>query len=173
MNIDIRHNKWIMVAAGGVILAIVGIFIFAFTRPSQPTVAPPPGTEVPDYFLAADEEENLKVFVKTFVELYNTYSQDDLSNPVALGDYQTKDMQERTLSMVDNMEQALPVGYEKYTNADVATFSYTYPSRDALFASMQADVRETDVGNYRIEATLRIIKDGKRFYVDSLEIKNK
>jgi hypothetical protein len=172
---DPKYKKFLIIGGVAAALLVAGIFIFAPTGPNE--TQNPPGNntnnEIPDYFLAADEEEALKEFVKTFVELYNTYSKDDLSNPIALGDYQTAALQERTLALVETLEMTLPEGYEKSARANPETFSYTYPSADSLFASISASVTETGQEPYQIETTLQIYKDGKRFYVNTLEIKIK
>lgn len=162
---------------------LLGIFLIVTSLSGKPATSPgntststPQNTSnLPDYILSSDEEASLKEFVKNFVNLYNTYSYEDYSNLTALGDYQTQGMQEKTLAVIENLKQTLPIGYSLQTQADENTFSYKYPSANEIIVQVTAQAREVLsegklAQKYKINATLQISRQQKSWLVDDIKI---
>ena len=135
--------------------------------------------------LDQQKENQLKEFVKNFINLYNTYSYGDYSNPLALGDYQTPNLQQKTSSFVANLEQTIVPGYSKVTTADEASFSYK-PSAGGFVATINAQVAETSFASagvsprqepseqiYEITATLTVLPSGNGWVADEININTK
>lgn len=133
--------------------------------------------QIPSYTLSAQEEQNMAEFVNNFVSLYNSYSYQDLSNPLSLGDFETIRMQNETIQLTNQLDTQLKPGYEIRTSGDQSTFSYNYPSINNLFATISAHVKEsqnaTVTHSYDAVAQLELIRvSNLSWRVNSIEIRN-
>lgn len=137
-----NNQKYLIIA--GVILVVLIVGFLIFNSAKSPNNSGNQGSNgIPEYVLSAAEEENVKEFAKSFINLYNSYRFADFSNLSALGDYQTPEMQLRTQARITFLETNIPVGFEKETKVDLNTFKYSYPQRDRLSVSFNAEVTET------------------------------
>lgn len=145
-----------------------------------------PTTNLPQYILSQEEEVRVREFVKNFISLYNTYSYEDYSNLTALGDYQTPEMQQKTVELVQNLHASTPIGFAVNTVPDMATFRYAYPSASQLTVSVRAKVTEVrnqngtqnfsprnpeQVNTYPVTVNIELASFGKNWLVNNFEIK--
>ncbi len=164
------------------LVILVGFIIVQnLSSPAQPTggggintTTPGSGT-LPDYILSGPEEVKIKEFVKNFVNLYNTYSSNDISNLTALGDYQTIELQKKTVLLVENLQNSLPVGYSLTSQADMNTFAYKYPDANTLRVTVKGRAEEylnenVSAKNYIFTAELELQKNGNSWLVQDIKI---
>jgi hypothetical protein len=159
-----------------VALIMVGFLIWAFVSPSGQPKNSPSVSNVPDYYLAPEEEAHLQSFVKTFVELYNTYSTGDYSNLYALGDYQTTALQSRTKALIEELDRQTPENFDIVSQEDENSFKYSFRTGTILEVSVLLNVTETQPGKnavYQNVAALTVIKDGPRYFVDKISYTKK
>ena len=97
---------------------------------------------LPSYILDPSEEQKVYEFVKNFSELYNTYSYSDFSNLTALGDYQTPEMQQTTVSYVSYLEKNTVPGYLQEASVVPSSFHYDYPSASRLVVSLSLKIKK-------------------------------
>lgn len=134
-----------------------------------------PGQKLPDYILSQQDEANIKIFVQNFVILYNSYSYQDYSNLTALGDYQTPNLQQKTINLVNQLGQSVPPGFSIRTTVESASFGYSYPQGDRIFAHIQGLATETNTNSgqkisYPVSASLELQKFGSSWQVDVISI---
>ena len=157
------------------------IIIQNMSSPAQPTggggintTTPGSGT-LPDYILSGPEESTVKEFVKNFVNLYNTYSSSDVSNLTALGDYQTIELQKKTVLLAENLQNSLPVGYSLASQVDTSSFTYKYPDANTLTVKVKGLAKEylnenSSAKNYTFTAELELQKNGNSWLVQDIKI---
>lgn len=175
---DNSWKKIIILSLIGVIL-VVGFLIFSSL--GQESNNNPPDNQN-NITLSEEKAGQVKIFVKNFVSLYNSYRYADYSNLSALGDYQTTLMQEDTVALIADLEKTVTVGYSKETIVDESTFKYNY-NGEKLTASMEADVvelfnrvsgvspRDVEKENkYRVLATLELLPNGPGWLAEQINI---
>lgn len=108
----------------------------------QPQAGSTATSSLPDYLLDPEQEKSAYAFVKSFAELYNTYSYGDFSNLSALGDYQTTQMQQRTNEYIKTLGKTTPVGYYQEASLLENTLKYTYNQvgRVTITANLQIKI---------------------------------
>ncbi len=107
-----------------------------------PSVSPPaPVQTLPDYQLDPEQEKIVYEFVKNFAELYNTYSYADYSNLTALGDYETSQMQQKTVEYENSLEKKTQPGYYQEAKAIKDSFRYTYSQVGRLSVSIAVELK--------------------------------
>jgi hypothetical protein len=156
--------------AGGIFLVIIIIVYFVVKPPiTAPQVQPAASNQnngnnkLPEYILSSDEETRVKEFAFNFIKLYNTYSYSDYSNMLALGDYETPEMQQKTLDLVDKLKVTEQVGFMQEAEADLNYFSYEYPESSSLFVKVK--IKKKQYSNYYPKPEL----DFKKLYIPKLE----
>ncbi len=155
---------------GGLVIIIFGVLIWLFVHSNNQTNTPNV-SNVPSYQLTQDEEDHLRSFVKTFIELYNTYSTGDYSNLYALGDYQTTDMQYRTKALITQLEQETPENYDLVSTEVPGAMTYIYNQGNTIKVSDQVDVVEMINGKtvkYQESVDLIVMKNGSKYFVDNI-----
>lgn len=130
-----RNYKILLYLALGLLLLLAVYLVFrglsdkGGSQPasqSQPQAASTTTSSLPDYLLDPEQEKSAYAFVKSFAELYNTYSYGDFSNLSALGDYQTTQMQQRTEEYIKTLGKITPVGYYQETSLLENSLKYKY-----------------------------------------------
>ena len=185
-----KQYKILLYILGFFLILVIAYAIFhGFSNtPSQQssnnTTSSSTNSNLPQYILSQDQETWVKEFVKNFVSLYNSYSYADYSNLTALGDYQTPLMQQRTITLVQNLQATTPIGFVITTVPDMSTFTYQYPSADQLLVSVQAQVTEstnaassggprspTQSNTYTVTVNLELTPFNQNWLVNNFEIK--
>ena len=124
-------------------------------------------SKLPEYIMSEQEEAGIKQFAISFLKLYNTYSFDDYSNLLALGDYQTPEMQKKTLEIVEKLKQNTSLGFKKELVLDQEYFVYEYPEGSKLFVELKGIERQ--FSNFYKKPDLNFNKS----YIPKLENTNK
>lgn len=165
------NKKFFLYIGLAVAVIAVGILLLVFFRAGTGSQNTPRISNVPAYQLSPGDEAHLRSFVKTFAELYNSYSTGDYSNLYALGDYETTAMQYRTKALIDQLDQQTPDGYDIRSEGVDASFRYSFNQANLLTASINVNVTETKAGGtgkYQSTAELSIVKDGSQYFVDNI-----
>lgn len=139
------------------------------TLVSNGTTASSTFSNLPGYILP--DESDVRKFVENFVILYNTYSYGDYSNLTALGDYQTPELQQKTLDLVSRLQNSTPAGYSVVTNVDDSSFSYIYPEATQAFISLNGSATQSQGGHdavYSFTASLSLQKSGNNWLVSNI-----
>jgi hypothetical protein len=183
-----KPYKLILILASFFVVLTVGFLIYQNVTKTPSNEQSQPNNnnqDLPEYFLGADEEIRVKEFVKNFASLYNSYRYADYTNLTALGDYQTVSMQEKTIDLISQLENTIPVGFAINTTPEVATFTYKYPEASKITASLKAEVEETQnenlqenfsprnpeiKSNYEIKVDVVLVRFNGNWLVDSLVI---
>lgn len=173
--------KRLLLGLGGLLTLALLLFsvLWSGRRASEQVAAPDRTTEQVDYLLSGDEEAKAKEFVKSFVNLYNTFRYADYRNLTATGDYQTPAFQERTVAYVAELERTVEPGYSRVTEADASTFTYRYPNARRLEVQLRATVAERrgqpgglDVRSsplertFSVTASVTLSRSGGTWFVD-------
>lgn len=166
-----RTYKIIFIVAGAVLALVIGIVLVLNLR-SNPG-GQTPGGDLPEYVLSAAEEQQVREFVKSFASLYNTYTYGDATNIIALGDYQTPSMQERSVGLASELEETLSEGYQKSTEIQEGSFQYQYPEAMKLTVAVNGIVTETASASstpeqYPVDVSLTLERTGTVWRVDTI-----
>ncbi len=173
---DKKYKTIIIIALGVLLLVAIGAVIFQLGKsPSSQNGAP--SGNVPEYTLDSSEESKIKEVATNFVSLYNTYSQDDVSNITSMGDFQTPAMQTQSVDYASSLQDTLKPGYSIRTNALLQTFTYRYPTADRITVTEDALVDEQIPGSqsthYTVSATLEFQKVQQQWFIASITYKKK
>lgn len=175
--------KRLLLGLGGFLTLALLLFsmLWANRQVPEQTAAPDTAAEQAGYLLSGDEEARIKEFVKSFVNLYNTFRYADYRNLTATGDYQTPAFQERTVAYVAELERTTSPGYSRVTEVDASTFTYRYPSARRLETQVRAtvtehrgqpgglDVRSTPLERtFSVTASVTLSRSGGRWFVDGI-----
>lgn len=147
-----KTYKILIFSAVGLLVLVALYFVFrslAGEGPASPSasqgtspVSPPaPVQTLPDYQLDPDQEKIVYEFVKNFAELYNTYSYADYSNLTALGDYETSQMQQKTVEYESSLEKKTQPGYYQEAKVIKDSFRYTYSQVGRLSVSIGVELK--------------------------------
>lgn len=174
-----KKYKFLVYAAIFFLIAVIGYLIVK--NLSSPPQGKQTGTgqassTLPDLLLTEDQETWVRQFVKNFVNLYNTYSYSDYSNLTALGDYQTPQMQQKTLDLIEQLKASTQPGFSVSTVVNENSFSFRYPDSSQLVVTEQAQATESSTSysaqnsQYKITATLVLAKSGDHWLVSDIKI---
>lgn len=168
-----NYKIYLAIAVGILVIVAVIMVVFQNTKPSSTGNGEP----LPSAMLTPQEESLIKEVVKNFVSLYNSYSTYDYGNLRSLGDLETVRFQQKMLDYISYLENTVPKGYEIRTDANDATFSYTYPEADVLNISIKATVKEMvpldadaipEVKKYTTTAHLILRRQNNTWLVDDI-----
>ena len=171
-----KNKLFIAIGVGIVLILLIFSLVVSYshTPPAPNSVS---SSSVPSLLLDNQQEQEIKSFVQNFVSLYNSYSSDDVSNITALGDYETIDLQERTQTYVEQLQQNTPAGVVIRTEADAGDFSYQYPEGNTLLVSMGATATRTDSSGtqttQKITASLTLKLSSQGWLADDIQLTNK
>lgn len=184
-----KSYKIILVIIGAfVLLAALFAIVISMSKPAPKTpdasTNQPTTDTKPILQLDAQEETQVRQFVKNYVELYNNYSYGDYTNLTAVGDYETQKMQEKTLETIKNLQENTLEGFSQTAEADLSTFSYKYTNADTLSVSIKAGISQDsnsglstsarNPGEQKTKVLTEILtlkSYGKNWIVDDLETK--
>lgn len=181
----------------GVIIVFIAVLYYSFSSPkslktdSSNTLSEQNNpSNLPEYLMSEQEEAQVKEFALNFLKLYNTYSFSDYSNLLALGDYQTPEMQKKTLQIAEKLKQKTAVGFKQEITLEPNSFFYEYPEGSILNVKIRGTLKQysnfyqnpeldfnksyvpklesTKTLNFRLE----LAKYGKNWLVNNLEILN-
>lgn len=98
--------------------------------------------QIPEYILPTEEEKRVKEFAFSFIKLYNTYGYSDFSNLLALGDYETPLMQEKSLALAKELEVSVSEGFMQEAENDLNYFFYKYPDGSKLEVNVRVAIKQ-------------------------------
>lgn len=147
-----------------VISVVVVLFSFFNNQKKGDIIVDKETQETKISFISKEDEQDLNNFVKNFVLLYNSYTSDDYSNLLALGDYQTINVQKQTLKFIEEYKESKVVGVRKSIKPDTykAVFNQVFLPTEYFDAIVEFVHLETPIENYyfspREEDKLRIME---------------
>ncbi len=174
----------------GIIALIVTVFVIAIDLDSGkndssniPIEDTKPLYEVE---MIVEEKQKLIEFVENFILLYNTYSYEDYSNLLALGDYETQNAQKQTLERIEDLKKITPVAFAQNVEKQdilelkkeillkvIYSVSVNFTVMEEIVADSQVSPRSSDVASQnqkQLTATLKILPFGNGFLVDEIRI---
>lgn len=130
--------------------------------------------KAPTSAISDNDLERVTVFLNSYAALFNSYSYDVLQsgggenslhykgfNSVrSLVDYQTADMQKKTVEWVAELERQARPGFSVATKPDLSTLVYQPIDANSLMAAMKADVEEFEnyqsLKKYQVEYLIKV-----------------
>jgi len=135
--------------------------------------------------LSDQEEASIKEFVKNVVTLYNNYSYADFSNLTALGDYETEDMQQKTLDYISQLQAETAIGFRQVSQPDLSSFSYQSPNLSTVIVTLNVKITDTyntgsqldlrggqQPNSFTVTDILTLKSYGQSWLIDDIQIKN-
>jgi hypothetical protein len=154
-------------------IVLIGIVIARQAgKNGYPTVS-----NVPGYALTPTQEQNIRVFVKNIVELYNSYQSGEYNGAKSTSDYMTDSFAQANGSRLDTIESYADNNpLEVDTVLDEGSFTYTYPQADTLETSFTGNVTETTPAGknaYPIAVAAELKKVNDKWLVNNIAITQK
>jgi hypothetical protein len=120
------------------------------------------------------QEDSLKIYIKNFLELYNSYeAANDFKNLITLDSDMTLALRQENLARIDHLRSSTQAGFSVKTTMDENTLVYSRQSETRIEADIQGQVVEggiRDSASYKITARVVLIKESGQWYFDDVEI---
>jgi hypothetical protein len=90
-----------------------------------------------------DQEDSLKIYIKNFLELYNSYeAANDFKNLITLDSDMTLALRQENLARIDHLRSSTQAGFSVKTTMDENTLVYSRQSETRIEADIQGQVVE-------------------------------
>lgn len=126
--------------------------------------------KIPPSAINEKDLERVGVFLSGYAALYNSYGFDDYNDIRGLLDYQTADMQKKTVARLAELEQQDRPGFSMATKPDLSTLVYQPIDANSLIAALKADVEELEnyrsLKKYQVEYIIKVeFGEGRRILI--------